>query len=255
MSQPVSVVMAVYNGGPFLAEQVGSIRAELHADDELVVVDDASTDDSAQWMEALADPRVKVHRNATNIGIRATFERGFGLARHDIVFLADQDDVWLAGKRDAFVAAFQGDARAVVVVSDAQLIDGGGALLAPSFMATRGGFRSGWWSTLVRNRYLGCSMAVRRRLFAVALPVPAAAPMHDMWLGAVGSLVGTVVYLPAPYLRYRRHGRNATPLSRRSLPVMLVSRMRFLYALAGRFLWAAATSRQRRRAQGTGSAP
>ena len=245
MNEPISVVMAVHNGSRYLDEQMRSILDQLHDDDEFVVIDDASGDDSVAKIEALADSRLKLHRNPVNLGIRATFERGFAQARHDIVFLSDQDDVWIEGKRDALVAAFHEDPAVVVVLSDSQLIDADGALIAPSFMATRGGFHGSWWSTIVRNRYLGCSMAVRRRLFDVALPVPAWAPMHDMWLGAIGSIVGKVVYLPAVYLRYRRHGSNATPSFRHSLPVMVIQRMRFLLAISARLLRVSITRRLR----------
>ena len=239
--------MAVHNGGRFLGEQVESILAQLQDDDELVVIDDASSDDSVAWLESIGDARIRLHRNPSNVGIRVTFELGFTRARHDMVFLCDQDDVWLAGKRDAFVAAFLNDSNVVVVLSDAELIDADGAVISPSFMATRGGFRGEWWNTIMKNRYLGCSMAVRRGLFAFALPIPAGAPMHDMWLGAIGSIVGHVVYLPEIYLRYRRHGHNATPSTRRSIPVMLVGRVRFLFAVAGRLLRLAATGRLRRK--------
>ena len=254
MNEPISVVMAVHNGRRYLDEQMRSILDQLHEDDELVVIDDASGDDSVAKIQALADSRLKLHRNPVNLGIRATFERGFAQARHEIVFLSDQDDVWIKGKRDALVAAFHDDPAVLVVLSDSELIDADGALIAPSFMATRGGFHGSWWSTLVRNRYLGCSMAVRRRLFDVALPVPAWAPMHDMWLGAIGSIVGKVVYLPAVYLRYRRHGSNATPSFRRSVPVMLARRTRFLLAIAARLLWVSITRRSRRPTAGRKSA-
>ena len=255
MTDPVSIVMAVHNGGRFLSEQVGSILAQLHDDDELVIVDDASSDGSVAWLESLGDTRVKLHLNPSNLGIRATFERGFSLARHDIVFLSDQDDAWVAGKRDAFVAAFQRDRSVVVVLSDSELIDSDGALISPSFMATRGGFRGDWWNTVVKNRYLGCSMAVRRSLFASALPIPVAAPMHDMWLGAIGSIVGDVTYLPKIYLRYRRHGHNATPSTRRSIPVMLVRRVQFVYAIGSRLLLLVATGRFRRLSTDSKSPP
>lgn len=236
MNERVSVVMAVHNGDRFLAEQVASILDQLGPEDELLIVDDASSDGSAEWLASLADPRQRLLVNATNQGIRSTFERGFAESRHNIVFLSDQDDVWMPGKREAFVKAFRRDPTVLVVLSDSELIDAEGNVIAASFMATRGGFRRGWWSTIVRNRYLGCSMAVRRRLFSVALPVPATAPMHDMWLGAIGSIFGSIVYLPATYLKYRRHSRNATPLIRRSVPVMLWRRIGFLYAVASRVM-------------------
>lgn len=235
-TEPVSVAMAVHNGLPFLREQVESILSQLEGDDELVVIDDASSDGSLQWLTEHASSRLRVESQSVNAGIRRTFERAFRATRHPIVFLADQDDVWLPGKRAAFVRTFAADPGVLVVVSDAELVDRDGRLLSPSFMATRGGFRRTWWATLVRNRYLGCAMAVRRSLLEKALPIPPRAPMHDMWLGALGSTLGRVVYLPTPLLRYRRHGGNATPSTHRSVPRMLADRWGLLTALAIRRL-------------------
>jgi hypothetical protein len=86
------------------------------------------------------------------------------MARNDIIFLCDQDDVWLPGKRDAFVAAFDADPLAQVVISDAEVIDGEGRVIEKSFMALRGGFAGSLAATLWRNRYMGCAMALRRRI-------------------------------------------------------------------------------------------
>jgi glycosyltransferase involved in cell wall biosynthesis len=230
----VSVVLALHNGLPFLPEQVRSVLADLHAGDELIVVDDASRDGSAAWIEALGDPRITLERNEANLGVRRTFERGLALAQHEVVFLCDQDDVWLAGKRDAFVEAFAHTPTAQVVVSDAEVIDSEGTLVAPSFMAIRGGFRSGVVATLVKNRYLGCAMALRRRAITAALPIPRTVPMHDMWLGVVARLVGGTVYLGVPLLRYRRHGGNVSPSRRQGIVTMMGWRVALLFAVLSR---------------------
>ena len=111
MSGSVSVVMAVFNGSRFLRQQVDSVLAQLEGDDELLVVDDASTDDSVALLRAIGSQRIKIHCNPVNAGVRLTFQRGLQLARHDIIFLCDQDDVWLPGKRNAFVAAFAAETR------------------------------------------------------------------------------------------------------------------------------------------------
>lgn len=222
--------MAVYNGLQFLPAQIESVLSQLEGDDELVIVDDASTDDSASWLRALGSPRIRLYPNPVNSGVRLSFDRGLALARHEIVLLCDQDDVWLPGKRTAFVTAFETHPSAVVVVSDAEVIDGSGNITAPSFMALRGGFNGSLAATLWRNRFLGCAMAVRRSLLDVALPIPAEAPMHDMWLGALGTLRGEVVYLPQALLQYRRHGGNASPS--RPQPVLRMLRWRVALALA-----------------------
>ena len=213
MPVSISVAMAVYNGLPYLPAQMASVLAELQAEDELIVVDDQSTDGSHAWLQGLRDPRVTLTRNEHNLGVRGSFERALGACTRPVVFLCDQDDLWLPGKRQAMLAAFESDPQCTVVVSDAQVIDAEGKVSAPSFMATRGGFKGGWWATLVKNRYLGCCMALRREIVELGLPIPPKSPMHDMWFGLLGAGRGRVCYLPQPYLQYRRHGKNATPSS------------------------------------------
>lgn len=232
----VSVVMATYNGKGYLQEQIDSVLAELQPGDELIVVDDASHDGTPELLASLVWPTLRLVQNPSNIGVLRTFEHGLLLASGDIVFLCDQDDIWLPGKRAAFLNAFAADRRTLVVVSDAQLIDAKGGVIAPSFMATRGGFKGGLISTVVRNRYLGCAMALRREVFAAALPIPRFVPMHDMWLGAVASVAGRVRYLPSPLLQYRRHGANVSPSTRQGWLKMLRWRAELILALALRCL-------------------
>lgn len=232
----VSVVMAVYNGSRFLGEQLTTLLADLLPGDELIVVDDASTDDSFGLLQSRGDNRIKLVRNDVNRGVRRSFERGLRMAANEIVFLCDQDDQWRTGKRRAFVEAFDDDVRCLVVISDACLIDAASRRVADSFMSGRGGFRSGFWSNVMRNRYLGCAMAVRRRLLAAALPIPPHVPMHDMWLGILGACLGNVTYLPESWIAYRRHGGNVTPSSRRGWCRMLIWRLQLLRAVIARLV-------------------
>ena len=86
---PVSVAMATYNGLRWLQPQIDSILSNLREGDELVIVDDGSSDGTWERLLELDDPRVHPVRNESNRGVRATFERALSLTRHDIVFLAD----------------------------------------------------------------------------------------------------------------------------------------------------------------------
>ncbi|HEX4352735.1 MAG TPA: glycosyltransferase family 2 protein, partial [Polyangiales bacterium] len=85
MSEPpfVSVLMPVYNPGRFLAEAIESVLAQTHSAFELIAIDDASTDGSADVLRAFAerDPRVKVFRQPQNLGIVAARNRAFREAR------------------------------------------------------------------------------------------------------------------------------------------------------------------------------
>ncbi|MET0387887.1 MAG: glycosyltransferase [Polyangiales bacterium] len=100
MSEPfVSVLMPVYNPGPFLREALDSVLAQTYPAFELVVIDDASTDGSYAILQdyAARDPRVRVFRQPQNLGIVAARNRAFLEARPDAKYCAilDSDDVAL----------------------------------------------------------------------------------------------------------------------------------------------------------------
>ncbi len=213
----ISVVMATYNGTHYLREQLRSVLDQLLQGDELIIVDDDSQDGTFELILSFESSKVRIIRNPVNLGVLATFERGLLLAKNEFIFLCDQDDVWLPGKRTAFLAAFAQDPSVSVVISDSQVIDAQGRVIAPSFMETRRGFDGSLLGTLWRNRYLGCAMALRRRLLSISLPVPRQVPMHDMWFGAMGQIYGKVVYLPTPFLQWRRHTDNASPSHHQSI--------------------------------------
>ena len=209
---PVSVCMATYNGARYLRPQLDSILAQLEADDELLVQDDGSSDDTVDIIGSYGDPRIDVVANSSNLGVIATFERCLSRARNPIVFLSDQDDEWLPGKVDTMVAPFD-DPAVTGVVTDAVIVDADDALTGESFFALmRSG--PGVVHNYVKNSYLGCCMAVRREVLAVALPVPRSVRTHDGWIGITADMMGEVVFLPTPYVRYRRHGGNLSQMER-----------------------------------------
>ena len=77
----VSVVMPVYNAGPFLEQAVASVFAQTLTDWELIAVDDASTDGSWDYLRRIDDPRVRIARNSANLKHGATLNRAIDLRR------------------------------------------------------------------------------------------------------------------------------------------------------------------------------
>lgn len=220
--------MAVYNGATYLLPQVHSILSQLRADDELVVVDDASQDGSTELLRSLPDPRLCVHRNEKNLGVLATFEKCLGLAQADILFLSDQDDLWLPGKVDNVIAAFSSCPDITLVASDAQVVDGSGVVIADSFFEQRGHFVAGVLHNLIKNKYLGCTLAFRRSMLEHFLPIPRDVPMHDMWFGLMNDIYGKTHYIDQPLIAYRRHGNNASPSEGAPIAQKLVWRWRLV---------------------------
>src|SRR4051812_43134771 len=94
----LSVCMATYQGEQYVERQLRSILDEIGPDDEVIVVDDCSRDRTVERIEDLADPRIVVHRNPVNRREVYSFGKAIELAKGEVVFLADQDDVWLPGR-------------------------------------------------------------------------------------------------------------------------------------------------------------
>lgn len=69
----VSVVMAVYNGERFLRQQVGSVLSELLPGDELIIIDDASTDASLALLKDISSPALQIYTNPFNLGVIGSF--------------------------------------------------------------------------------------------------------------------------------------------------------------------------------------
>ncbi|MDQ6716348.1 MAG: glycosyltransferase [Actinomycetota bacterium] len=245
MSDPsvrVSVCLAAHNGGAHIAAQLESVLSQLARDDEVVVVDDASTDETVDIVQATGDPRVRVHRNETNRGYVRTFERAIELSRGDVVLLCDQDDVWVPGRVEAMVSALR--EHGVVATSVSVL---GEPLEPPRWpLRTRDSGRRLLNLALVLvgvRWYFGCAMGLRRDVLDVALPIPDFVhESHDLWFAVVGNVLGEMGHLERPSVQRRLHAANQTPEHWRSLRLILRSRW-----MLARAVWVAVGRRSPQR--------
>jgi glycosyltransferase involved in cell wall biosynthesis len=92
MQPSVSVVLPVYNCTAYVGEAIESILAQTHADFELIVIDDGSTDDTPRIVQRHRDPRLRFYSQA-NRGLAATLNRGIELANGRYIARQDQDDI------------------------------------------------------------------------------------------------------------------------------------------------------------------
>jgi glycosyltransferase involved in cell wall biosynthesis len=111
----VSVVIPTYNAAAFLAEAVASARAQTYAPVEVVVVDDASADGTADLAESLGARAV---RQEENRGPSAARNRGVAVATGDVVAFLDADDAWLPWHLELCVAALGAHPRAAVACTE-----------------------------------------------------------------------------------------------------------------------------------------
>lgn len=208
MTPIVSVALATYNGRLYLPEQLASLVAQHRRPDELVVSDDGSTDGTVELLESFARTapfRVRIHRNARNLGVLRNFETALSLCEGDIVFLSDQDDVWLPEKIGEVVAIFEQKPGSLAVINDKLITDGD---LVPTGATMLGNIRG--FGSPDGNFVAGCCSAFRREWLGIALPIPEGAIAHDTWLIGLANRLGLVSISEKALQYYRRHGSNAS---------------------------------------------
>jgi len=228
--------MATYNGAIYIERQLRSILCQLAQADEVILVDDHSSDATLDVVKMIGDKRIKIYRNDSREGVLRTFERAIGLASGDIIFLSDQDDVWYPEKVKKFIQTFDARPDVTLVLSDAKIINDADEVVAESFFEGRGGFSPGIWHNIAKNKYLGCTMAFRRSMADKFLPFPKDIPMHDMWIGCINAFYGIPCFLDMPLMSYRRHQHNASPATRRSFAQIMAWRWQLVKSLCIRFM-------------------
>lgn len=101
----ISVVIPVYNRERYVAEAVHSVLDQTRQADELILVDDGSTDASVEVVRRMGSPIVRIVRQA-NAGIGAARNRGVAEASGDLIAFLDSDDVWMRDKLEVQERAF-----------------------------------------------------------------------------------------------------------------------------------------------------
>jgi glycosyltransferase involved in cell wall biosynthesis len=150
----LSIGLPVYNGGADLALALDTLRAQSHADFELILADNASTDTTEAHCRAAAaaDPRIRYIRHAENRGAEANFAFVLAQARAPLFMWAAADDQWspdFAARCVAFLQANPGHVSAVCPARfDADdgdpLVNGDGLLQEPTVAARVRGYLSNW---------------------------------------------------------------------------------------------------------------
>lgn len=221
----ISVCIATYNGVNYIEEQLKSILFQLSDGDEVVLSDDGSTDGTLEVVRQLNDSRIHVLPSRRFASPILNFEYTLSHAKGDIIFLADQDDIWMPDKVKRTLPILE---QFDCVTSDCVVVDGDDQVIDESFFNLNNTHRGKYYNLLVKNGYLGCCMAFRRCILDKALPFPANVPMHDIWLGNVSAFFYSTTFLDEPLIRFRRHDHNASPTAKKS-SFSLCRRLQFRY--------------------------
>ena len=235
----ISVCLTTHNGERFLKDQLDSILSQLRNDDELIISDDGSTDNTVDLILALKDNRVHLFTfkqpfksEHTHCFVSRNFENALKHANGEYIFLADQDDWWMPDKVEKCVAALK---DSILVVHQAELCDSNLNFKGQLMYKERFVFKN--YLSLKRGKYYGCTIAFRKELLGLILPFPRNLVLHDQWIGCIAEMsgIGHVYYERTPLIKYRLHSNNtSSSTSRNSLFSQIWYRVYMFYHMIKR---------------------
>lgn len=203
----ISVCMATYNGEPYIKEQLDSILSQIGKNDEVIISDDGSTDNTLKIVEEFNDSRIKIYHQNSHCYTK-NFENALAKAKGEYIFLSDQDDIWHPDKVKITLNYLK---QYNFVVSNARIIDENGKVIHES----RNDYlpvKDGYLDNLIKTYFLGCCMAFDRNVLKAVLPFPLNRDLcfHDSWIAMVSELCFKTHVCEECLIDYRRHGNNAS---------------------------------------------
>ena len=222
-SERIEILMAAYNGAPYIGEQIDSILCQTDTNWHLTISDDGSTDGT----DAIIDEYARQYPNKVQ---RVYSGRRFGGAKDHFFWMTEQcdaeyiaycddDDTWKANKLEKLRNAMQeAESRLssdtpILVFSDQTVTDEKLSVIAPSLMCYQKQYfeHFDYRSILMQNVVTGGAMMVNRALARLALQCADTSQviMHDWWMAAVAARFGEIVYIDEPLGAYRQHGHNS----------------------------------------------
>lgn len=160
MTASLSVVIPAFNREQTIRRAVLSVASQDYPIDEIIVVDDGSTDGTVAEVEAIADPRIRIARSAGRQGAPAARNLGLSLATSEWVAFQDSDDVWIVDKLARQFAAIAKTPGAEAVACSLLQLYEGRARLVPDAIK---GPRSADLATLLAGSFISTQTLVCRR--------------------------------------------------------------------------------------------
>ena len=218
----ISVAMTTYNGAQYIIEQLDSIRLQTRKVDEIVIIDDGSSDKTMElvrnYLDKYPECRIRLEQNETNLGYKKNFYKAISLCHGDITFLCDQDDCWFDNKVEKMCCLLEEHPEIGVVSSAFIQMDGEG---------NRGERKSAYQKKMVdhalvcvpiedlifHNISQGCAMAMRKDIKDEFLKHFDDTIPHDWIINVIAGMEKKCYYWNVPMFFYRIHDNNTIGLN------------------------------------------
>jgi glycosyltransferase involved in cell wall biosynthesis len=217
----IDILLATYNGGAYLEEQLVSIEAQTHSNWRLIARDDGSADGTpdslARFQDRHPDKVTIIQDDDGNLGLVQNFSRLMSVSTAPYAAFCDQDDVWVPEKlsvcleRMRELEAEHGSDKPLLVFTDLTIVNEELKVIHPSFwqyQSLQPQRCNDLNRLLLQNVVTGCTALISRSLIRKAVPIPEGAIVHDWWLALVAAGFGRSRFVSLPTVLYRQHSLN-----------------------------------------------
>jgi glycosyltransferase involved in cell wall biosynthesis len=214
----LSVCITTHNSEKWLVRQINSILCQLADNDEIIVSDDNSTDETLEILRHFDDKRIKVFEFVPKKSYRFLYERitenvenALEHSTGNLIFLADHDDIWQKNKIEIVKARINSH---LVIVHNCRVIAENGNEISKSYFQMIGA-KKGILNNIIKCSYLGCCMAITSKFLKQVLPLPASVP-HDLWLALLAEKQGSLIMIDDKLIDYQRHDNTFSSAGKKS---------------------------------------
>lgn len=214
----ISVCMATYNGEKYLTDQLDTILNQLDVSDEVIIVDDCSTDNTIEIINSYRDNRIRLYRNEINRGHVYSFYRALQETRNDFIFLSDQDDLWVNGRVSIMKHSLIQNENKILSSNFNILLDNNISEVSKKGILKKTDSNKHLNNIislfLAKRNYYGCAMAFNKTALKFLLPFPSHIQSHDLWIAIVANVFKTNIHLSTVTVTRRIHGENLSEKKR-----------------------------------------
>ena len=221
----ISVAMATYNGEKYIQKQLDSILNQSHKVNEIILVDDKSTDNTREviqkYIQQHPEMKFSFYVNEENLGYKKNFKKAMSYCRGEYIFLCDQDDIWLSNKVEEMIAIMDTHPNILSLASSFSFIDKDDKTfevekvkgLSNNNLLRRNVEKDALVSIsfdelCIQNYFQGCALVIRKKISEEFQKIFTEELFHDWLLNLIAAKYEGMFFINKPLFQYRIHDHN-----------------------------------------------
>lgn len=212
-SEMITIVMATYNGENYIHKQLASIMNQTRIPDEIIIVDDSSSDSTFKIIEEFNLKynkiiNINILKNEVNAGVVKAFNKAIHNSSGDLIFLCDQDDIWESDKVELMSNIMNNKKEILALNAGYKFINSDDKILKGKMKFSNTISKVDFNLVIKNNISPGCTMVFRKELIQSIKELTDEIYIHDWYINIVASLFDGLYYYDKNVIEYRLHDKN-----------------------------------------------